>query len=137
MYDSNVKHIFFEDAGDMLVDMSIASGELGNIEDEVDLYIDQDDIIEAPSDFSREDLSNPEDSVVIDPKQSIRDEIVRKAIERQALLDDRFTLPTVTMTVEPDEPTDSIDSDLDSAEDLDDLLEMTWASGQSNTFWEA
>ena len=136
MYDSNVKHIFFEDAGDRLIDMSIASGELGNIEDEVDLYIDQDDIIEEPSDFSSEDLSNPEDSVIIDQKQSIRDEIVRKAIERQALLDDNYTLPSVTMTVEPDEPINSIDSDLDSAEDLDDLLEMTWTSGQSNTFWK-
>ena len=136
MYDSNVKHIFFEDAGDRLIDMSIASGELGNIEDEVDLYIDQDDIIEEPSDFSSEDLSNPEDSVIIDQKQSIRDEIVRKAIERQALLDDNYTLPSVTMTVEPDESINNIDSDLDSAEDLDDLLEMTWTSGQSNTFWK-
>ena len=127
MYDPNMTHVYIEDAGDRLIDISIANGELENLESEEEYSYGPDDIIEAPSDFGSEDYSNPEDSIEL---TDARDIIVQQAMQRRALLND----DTVEVTLDlEEEPIDGLTSEeIDQAEDLDDLLEMAWSRKSEN-----
>jgi len=130
MYDPNMTHVYIEDAGDTLIDISIANGELGNIESEEEYSYGPDDIIEAPSDFGSEDYSNPEDSVEL---VDTRDLIVQQAMQRRALLNDEPI--EVTLDLE-EEPIDGLSpEEIDQAEDLDDLLEMAWNNKSTDNFY--
>ena len=123
-------HVYIEDAGDTLIDISIANGELGNIESEEEYSYGPDDIIEAPSDFGSEDYSNPEDSVEL---VDTRDLIVQQAMQRRALLNDEPI--EVTLDLE-EEPIDGLSpEEIDQAEDLDDLLEMAWNNKSTDNFY--
>ena len=130
MYDPNMTHVYMEDAGDTLIDISIANGELGNLDGEEEYSYGPDDIIEAPSDFGSEDYSNPEDSIEL---TDTRDIIVQQAMQRRALLNDEPV--EVTLDLE-EEPIDGLSpEEIDQAEDLDDLLEMAWNNKTSDNFY--